>query len=277
MQNLLRKTSELFWQCPILWLPVLIADIVQFFLPYVRGLIVRESVKFFAYGPRSVLGGAPDLAANIETASSKVLLLAVPLTAGTYLLSVCFYSAALFTIYYLIQDCLHGRSFELRVAVSAMLKLDQRRILILSTKILVLFACGSFLFVSLIAKRIFPLLVDFGYVFGVALVAGIAYLLAPTAIAALQSSQPVSTHAIANARTLAVLGSVASSAIGWLAQKAQGSFFTPSSHPSILAQQSMALIASLFVALPYVPISIALSLIATGPSSYQEKPELENG
>jgi len=110
---------------------------------------------------------------------------------------------------------------------------------------------------------------DIGYGFGVVLIAAIAYLLTLAAITAIQPLQPISPKDLANARLLAILGVVASSIIGLFAQRAAASF--AADYPSVFTQQLIDLIASFFTALPYVPLSIALALVAWGLNTYPEE------
>ena len=271
MQILWRKTSELFWQYPVLWLPILIADTLQSFLHWLQKLSIRGILTSSLQSSRSVLGGPPDLTAD-PTVSAKAALGAGIVRTGIELFIVSLYIAAMLVTARLVKDCLGNKNPEFLTAVRSTLQSAKRRILILSIKVGFSFAAGSILFVLLLTHiprvRAFSY-GDIGYGFGVVLIAAIAYLLTLAAITAIQPLQPISPKDLANARLLAILGVVASSIIGLFAQRAAASF--AADYPSVFTQQLIDLIASFFTALPYVPLSIALALVAWGLNTYPEE------
>lgn len=274
MQTLWRKTSELFWQYPILWLPILIADILQFLLLQFQRLVNQRIVAFVAEGPRSVLGGPPDPPANPYLATMKAGLLAAPLSAGIYLLCVCLYVAGLLITARLVQTCLEGDNLKLKATTSEVVRTSKARILVLSIKILSLFIFGFLLFTQIdsgfsqfttVSGR------NVGYAFAIILTAITGYILTPAVMRVLQPSQPVSAADLGRARWAVILTTIASSVIGLSAAKAELSFFTGQPYPSALTRQTMELVGTLFAALPYVPLAIALSLIAFDPNMHPEE------
>jgi hypothetical protein len=80
----------------------------------------------------------------------------------------------------------------------------------------------------------------------------------------LLSFRPISATDLSRARWTVILAVIVSMLIGLFAQRAELSFFTASAYPSVLQQWVMQIVGELFTALPYVPLSIALSLIAFG-------------
>jgi hypothetical protein len=275
MQNLWRKTSELFWQYPILWLPILLANTLEWLLLWSQKVLARRIVTFFVQGHRSVLGGRPDLSTDPATVM-KASLVAGLLSAGIYLLFTCLFITALFVISKLVRNCLDNRPPELKAAVIDTLQSCKRKTVVLSIKILALFAAGTLL--SIFAMLHLPRLTtvsyeDIGYSFSCILTVAIAYLLTPSIVAALSPGRPVTSEMLAKARLIAMIGVAASDLIALFAQRAESSFFSKSTYPSALAQQLIGLTGSLVTAFPYIPISIALSVVAFSSQNYEETTE----
>src|SRR5262249_29402111 len=144
MQNLWRKTSELFWQYPILWLPILFADTFQWLLLWVQKILTEKIVTFFIQGHRSVLGGLPDISTD-PSVVTKASLVAFPLSAGISLLFTCLFVAAMFVTSKLVRSYLVDSQIKLRAAVIDTLQSCKRKTVVLSIKILALFAVGTWL------------------------------------------------------------------------------------------------------------------------------------
>lgn len=275
MQNLWRKTSELFWQYPILCLPILLANTFEWLLLWSQKVLARRIVTFFVQGPRSVLGGRPDLSTD-PTTVMKASLAAGLLSAGIYLLFTCLFITALFVISKLVRDCLENRPPELKAAVIDTLQSCKRKTVVLSIKILALFAAATLLLIFAmphVARLTTMSYRDIGYSFSCILSVVIAYLLTPSIVAAISSGRQVTSETITKARLIAMIGVAASDLIGLFAQRAESSVFRESPYTSILAQQFIGLIGSLFTAFPYIPISIALSVIAFSSQNYGETTE----
>ena len=275
MQNLWRKTSELFWQYPILWLPILLANTLEWLLLWSQQILARRIVTFFSQGHRSVLGGRPDLSTDPSTIM-KASLAAGLLSAGIYLLFTCLFITALFVISKLVRNCLDNRPPALKAAVIDTLQSCKRKTVVLSIKILALFPAGALLLIFAMPRLVRLTTMsyrDVGYSFSCILTVVIAYLLTPSIVAALSPGRPVTSELLAKARLIAMIGVAASDLIGLFVQRAELSVFTRSAYPSVPAQRLIGLTASLFTAFPYIPISIALSVVAFSSQDYEEPTE----
>jgi hypothetical protein len=114
---------------------------------------------------------------------------------------------------------------------------------------------------------------DIGYSFSCILTVVIAYLLTPSIVAALSPGRSVTSEMLAKARLIAMIGVAASDLIGLFVQRAEFSVFSTSAYPSVPAQRFIGLAVSLFTAFPYIPISIALSVVAFSSQNYEEPTE----
>jgi hypothetical protein len=275
MQNLWRKTSELFWQYPILWLPIFLANTLEWLLLWSQKVLSRRIFTFFVQSHRSVLGGRPDLSTDPSTVM-KASLAAGLLSAGIYLLFTCLFITALFVISKLVRNCLDNRPPELKAGVIDTLQSCKRKTIVLSIKILALFAAGTLLLVFAmphLARLTTMPYGDIGYSFSCILSVVIAYLLTPSIVAAFSPGRLVTSGMIAKARLIAMIGVAASDLIGLFVQRAESSVFSKSVYPSLLAQHLIGLTVSLFTAFPYIPISIALSVVAFSSQNYEETTE----
>jgi hypothetical protein len=279
MQTLWRKTSELFWQHPVLWLPILIAAILQFLLLKIQQLMSQKIVAFFAEGARSVLGGPAEPSSDPYHAMMKAGLFAVPLSIGIYLLNICLYVTALLVVARLVQASLAGDALNLRSAIGGTIQTCRRSVLGISLKILAAFVFGFLLFVQ-VFQRFTPSTTisgrNVGYTFAIILSVIAGYILTPAVMRILLSFRPISATDLSRARWTVILGVVVSIVIGLFAQRAELSFFTASTYPSALQQWLMQIVGELFTALPYVPLSIALSLIAFGQHTLPSDSELHD-
>jgi hypothetical protein len=102
MRNLFRRASSLFWQYPILWLPIVIAD------PLVLGLNlldhkVTHAIILSLVTNHSVLGNAPEPIAATSFQTLKILLLTKPIDWGTHLIALCLYGCAMMAIFTLLS------------------------------------------------------------------------------------------------------------------------------------------------------------------------------
>jgi hypothetical protein len=275
MQNLWRKTSELFWQYPILWLPILLANTLEWLLLWSQQILARRIVTFFSQGHRSVLGGRPDLSIDPSTVMKASLATGL-LSAGIYLLFTCLFITALFVISKLVRNCLDNRPPELKAAVIDTLQSCKRKTVVLSIKILALFAAGALLLIFAMPRLVRLTTMsyrDIGYSFSCILTVVIAYLLTPSIVAALSPGRSVTSEMLAKARLIAMIGVAASDLIGLFVERAEFSVFSRSAYPSVPAQRFIGLAVSLFTAFPYIPISIALSVVAFSSQNYEEPTE----
>jgi hypothetical protein len=217
MRNLFRRSSFLFWQYPILWLPVGIADLAAFCLTQLETRLTHSIVARLVAG-HSVLGNTPD-PINIGGLSIiKVALLTRPVVWGNHLLSLCLYTAAMIAISTLIPQLIaEGSSSSKRVL--SILQKSGSSLVIFAFKILLLIGLAAIplaVFAGLISHG--SLRVPFygaiivpiyyaGFAAASLLSAAIGYLIAPSAITLLRhpAAEPISREAVRLARIAAVL------------------------------------------------------------------------
>src|SRR5689334_23238059 len=93
MRDLFRRAALLFWQYPVLWVPLLIADAASYSANRLNRHISHQLV-LWVYSTHSVLGSGADFMASPKMVR-EVSLLAGPVTWGGYFLSIFLYTAAM--------------------------------------------------------------------------------------------------------------------------------------------------------------------------------------
>lgn len=94
MGELWRSISETMWKRPSVWLPVLIADLIGFFINFGRLALLR-SVVMHRTEYHSALGGAPVRNQVTASAAHSVTSLAIAIDWSSYLLRLLLYASAL--------------------------------------------------------------------------------------------------------------------------------------------------------------------------------------
>ncbi len=194
MEELWRDVSGLMVKRPILWLPVLFADLFGFLLSLGRGALLR-AVVLHQLQYRSVLGGAPVRTQLSAVAMQQTNLLAFAVTWTSYLLRMLLYTAAFITTAALV------RSFAARGErplgnILAALRRYRGSIVSLSLRALALYAAAAALF-GLAANALSQhghkaVLANhwFESAAGVLLSAALAFALPPIALRALAGRSP---------------------------------------------------------------------------------------
>jgi hypothetical protein len=273
MQSLWRKTSEFFWQYPILCLPLVVADVFHTVLLWGRGWCNARIVFFFSHEGQSVLGGSPDISYD-RLAPVKASIAAGIVSAGFFFLIVGGYVAALFVTSKLVRDALEGRELSLREATEEVAGSSKRKITLLSMKVLAVCAVamvlGVLFMVYVVDPRPKPAF-EVGYVVNVVVLAGVAYLITPWMVTAVSGKGLGKRNLLTTVRRIAACGVIASSLIGWLVMKIVGSFGRELSAAPVWANPVVALLQSLLTVVPYIPVAIAISLAAfdVGETSIQ--------
>ncbi|HEX4022033.1 MAG TPA: hypothetical protein VHX63_12885 [Acidobacteriaceae bacterium] len=270
MQELWRKTITLFWSEPILWLPVLCADIAAFCLTRLQKFFTRQIVLWFLQNHHSVLSNSPASSNNIAVFIMKAALLAGPFVWGTYFLCICLYTAAFVVTASLVHQFLQRQQSDLSFALTS-LRSCFRSISFFSLKLLGLYAIAAVFLVSATsliqsvhpAKFLTEQPVIFSSFFLISV--WIAYNMTPAGIRLLRNPQSpsITAQSIKSGRTFAILIVLASTTIGYFAQVSEMSFSSTSLFSRGIGLLTMEGVASLIVAFPYVLLFIALALTAT--------------
>lgn len=279
MEQLWRKTSDLFWGYPVLWLPVLIADFIAFCLKQLCEFLRGEAVLRFLQRD-SVLGNRLEYVTHGATYTVGVVLLSI-LRFSEIFLAIWFYTVAL-----LVTAALTGAILQSCKSGCRLIALDIRRhrynILVFSLKVFLLCvlagAIATGAFILLTPRLNHPSLLigiswsSFGIVLTTMLLGCVAFIISPSAITLLNLGSPAAnTGKVKCGRVLAVLTVVVSSVIGSFIGTVVQTIFRDVSHIHAITSLAIYAGASLLGAFPYVPLFIALSLIATSESEAQRE------
>ena len=262
MRDLFRRVSFLFWQYPILWLPVLVADLLKFLLMQLNragGVAIADH-----FAPHSVLGGTPEPLSPYSQSLTKISLLIGMLNWSAYFVSTALYSLALVGTTALIRRKIEDSGESFWGLVSGF-QVSPGRLAAFSAKVLGLYVIAAVPFILLIVpfgnrKGIFP--VEYSYFIGVLMSMVAAYLAAPIAIRWLQWPNSISTskELKRNVQAFAALMLLASGLMAIGAERVSGSLiFRSTPYVTVLGNRS---ISSMVSALPFIPLFIAISLVA---------------
>jgi hypothetical protein len=267
MQELWRKTIELFRKNPILWLPVLCSDITVFWLTRVQNLATRKIAEWcITTSVQSVLGGTYTKSDLSQQAIRRAELLGAPLEWGTYFAHIGLYTAAFVMTAMLVNMLLQNREADSAEAFRS-LRSFTRGMLRLSIKLLGIYAAGSVVFVlpitylwkiSGLSKLVTPSFLGAGEAVVISTCA--AWLLTPTAIALLQAKDSISASAdqLKWGRIFAILTPPVSILIGYLAQRAEQAVPLTSNFEFTVAGMAVSVASSV----PYIVLFVSLSLVA---------------
>lgn len=290
MKALWRSTLSLLRQYPILWLPLVLAEFINFNITWFERMLQRSlmgQLLPWLTESRSVLGGATSHIAPTAQTIRDLHLILLPLDLGTELICIFLSAAALVATAELLRSLAKGRPATLPAALASIAP-SRRRILIFSLTLLGLNAISEVLttflaplvFVNfehklehllslslqsanvLEASHLIPNLASHLWVLPVALC--IVYIIAPlqARLAQPPDAAPVPDQA-KQARTAAILTAVAMSALSFLVAMLEAPLFQLLPPSSSLVLYPIGTITSLITALPYVPLYIAFYLITT--------------
>src|ERR1700722_2601620 len=95
MISVWQRTVFLFWQYPILWLPILAADFAGYWLARLQQLVTHHIVFWVVQsGPHSVLGNVPAPITYQSSTVMRAALFTTPLVWGNYFLHITIYVIA---------------------------------------------------------------------------------------------------------------------------------------------------------------------------------------
>lgn len=261
MEELWRQATEMMSQRPVLWLPVLVADLLGFLINLGATAMVRAAVlSRLQY--QSALGGGPMRAPMNAAAMQHATTLALIITWSSNFIRLLLYAAAFVVTAALVRG-FRGRAEKPAGEILPALKRNVAGIFSLALRAFALYAFAAFLFSwlgrSLIAHGHKAVLAS-GWVeiaAGFLLVAALAFLLAPAAIQvfAHHRSSPLDQRngqlfALGLAAVALVLGRFVESNL----RSVHIAFES--------ARYALGLTGSLIVALPYAVLFAGLGLLA---------------
>jgi hypothetical protein len=301
MRTLFRTTASLLRQYPILWLPLILAELINFNITWFERMLQRSLMQQllpWLTESRSVLDGATGhIPATAQTIRNLQLIL-LPLDLGTELVCILLSAAALVVTAALLRSLAEGCPATLPTALASIAP-SRRRILIFSLTLLGLKAIWDVLtaflsplifslnpedklkrLLSLSPKlenvleitHLIPNLVSHLWVLPIALC--IVYIIAPlqARLAQPPDAVPVPDQA-KQARIAAILTAVAMSALSFLVAMLEVPLFQLLRPASTLVLYPVSTITSLITALPYILLYIAFYLITTPDSPFAAIPD----
>lgn len=262
MSKLWRTTSYLFWQYPKLWLPVLAAEVASYSVRYLQQAISQQIV-LWVHRSGSVLSSGQDSFVN-RSEAMKAAIFAAPFVWGRYFISIFLYTCALLATARILAKILNSGAvgFTIQSRVPYALKF--------SLKCFALSAACAILFmfpITSLALELGPrgLLTNPFYPGAITLLltCAIAFIMAPQAVR-LVSVAPVkiSSDQAASSRVSACLASAASISLGLAVSHAHISGWNSWPRHEQLVWIAINLVIGIVTAIPYIPLFIALSLIA---------------
>jgi hypothetical protein len=284
MRNLWRATTYLFWQYPILWLPVILADVITSCLKQIERWLHHQLLQHFLpwlTQSYSVLG-PPEHLAPTQATMFKFALLDTPLRLGIQFLGTLLLASAMVATAGLLRSISDTGRGNLNAAMPPF-AVSNRRILVYALKLFalttLLFSFAAFLMVealnyqrtivswlhlSLKSEIALERMNLPGYIASLLATLGIAYIMAPIAIQLLQPSDSNPTPQQAKTARIAwLLTALVAIVLDFGVAQLEGSLLQQVHATSNLAVFLFSGIASLIRTLPYIPLFIAFSLIAT--------------
>jgi hypothetical protein len=251
MQALIRKTVNLFVSYPILWLPFIIAELLDDGLNSLRSLTTKPLIYWFA--TRHTAFGS-EFRDFDKTAENKVLMVSHLLVQGTHYLSALLTATALVLTGALVALVLRGQKPDLATAVSV-LRAYPRRIAVYAAKNwalgMLLFALVGFPVSSLLQAYANPTPTVWNIVGkseALLTLPCYAWIMAPISLAFLRpaGSAAVSPRQRQQARYFSILVGVAGILLSWLL---------------------MPLLIKLTAHLPWQPVLFSLGSLLVRPTS----------
>jgi preprotein translocase subunit SecG len=268
-----RETAALFWQYPVLWLPVLGADLISFFLTRLEKYVKHLLIYHVLLEPASVLGGRRFLPGSSSNAVAfKAAMSGATLEWSMHFAQIIFYTTAFFMTASLIRR-MSRREMELISSSVQFVRSRWRAVFGLSLRVLGLVALFVISYGALIAfttaqtrKYMVHPPTWWMYVMSAAAFCGMAYFAAPMAMRRIgaMALKPLKAESKRNGRIFAVLTVLVSSLLGYGLPYFEGSFTAEPLFSGSPAVTTLEAIVSLLVALPYVVLFIALTLMVDG-------------
>jgi hypothetical protein len=264
-----RETTALFWEHPVLWLPILGADLFSFFLTSVRKQIAHLVIYRLVLDVPSVLGGARRLPDPGDPSSHGFILKAAVVGAlfdwSAHFIQIVLYTIALFMVVALVRNIQQRTKLPFLPAIQ-FVRLKWTPIFALSLRLLGLVVMLAILLGSIamtIARYALPEPYISGYVFGCIGFCTIAYLIVPVAMGqiAVDNGHTLAAERIRQGRVFALAMVITSSVLGYFLPYVAGSFEKEPIFHNAYAVTALSVIGSLLTAAPYIVLFISLTLI----------------
>lgn len=283
MREIWRKTAELFWERPILWVPVLCAEFITFWLAQINNLITTKLGYWFLWSPASVLSRAlAPRGAGISWLVKDMLIMVPFLWCGRFLLA-CLYAAAFVMTAALVDGISSSGKADLSFALYSTTQ-GLRRILGLALEIFLYFLACALLCIPLglvdgsIRAHGIPLFIV-GYCEAFVFYMGMAYFFVPASMLLLRdaSSRLLKRESSLWGYGFSVGAALAIFAISYFSSLAEKTLAVAPVFTEGIPQLFVELAVSLLIAFPYIPLFIALSLIEKRDAAESEVPTIASG
>ena len=261
MGELWRDLVELLRRRPLLWLPVLLADLLGYGLNLGRNNVLR-AIVMHGTTERSALGGMVTHAPLSSSAMQTVTIFALFLSWFVYFLRILLFSGALVATAALVWGYLDREQRPIR-SISPWLATRRGGIFELSLRGLAVYAVAAVLFSwlsSLLSKYGYVAVLHSpwsGLVLGLVVLLVLALTLAPVAVRVLAGTTPNRQESRIAQQMASILAVVAA-----LLAMFVGANSREMAHVPLLARYPLEIIGSLIVALPYGMLFTGLALLA---------------
>jgi len=274
LKDLWRRSTAILWASPIVWVPVVCADLLSFAVKTGNAALNRRiALSLLQAQHASVLSQPADMAASHISSAGEAALLVAATDLGTQLLTTCLYAMAAIVTWSVVQTLVGEPRPELGPTIrSAGAKgWNIFGLTLLAFAITVCFAMFPAVLLGLaipllhLARRDWPTVIRMAG-FGEQLLGYVvaAYWITPPALRLMQPDgrAPIARERLTDARLFAAISVAASLAIGFLCQTAERAMVVPGSPDHAFARVLVGAGASLLSALPYVLLFLFLSLAA---------------
>jgi len=268
MKDLWRKATELFWKYPILWLPLICAELSAFCLDRLDGFITKKIFDWFL-GGRSLFSNDPLGPPLDGIAVWKATAASLPSRWAIYYLNLLLFSVAFVLTVRFVEMLLEHQRPDVPASLIA-LRSDMRRILLFPLAIMALLAIISGL-MYLPVTYLWPYLMRQSRLAGTAfpfaeallVSACIAWVMTPWGIKLIQRSHKprYSEELVRSGRILTVLGVLVINALWYLILRGENAMIlasTPVRRPLYLLIHA---IGSTLAVFPCVLLFVSLSLL----------------
>jgi uncharacterized membrane protein YhaH (DUF805 family) len=264
-----RETTALFWEHPVLWLPILGADLFSFFLTREQKQIAHLVIYRLVLDAPSVLSGARRLPDRGDPSSHGLVLKAAVVGAlfewTAHFIQILLYTIALFIVVALVRN-IQQRTEHPFLSAIQLVRLKWPPVFRLSLRVLGLVVTFAILVGSVaitIAWHALPKPYISGYVFACGGFCAIACLIAPVAMRriAADNGHPPAVEQMRQGRIFALAMVITSCLLGYLLPYVVGSFEREPIFHNAYAVTALLAIGSLFTAAPYILLFISLTLI----------------
>lgn len=276
MRELWRKTVELFWEYPVLWVPFIVTQSCSVVVTFLGSSVRRHIVDSFLV-THSVLGGqATDLdPGRVHNA----LMFSAPVEAAQHLLEIVLAAIALVWTARCVEMNATGEPISLGFALRQ-LKLDQHRVLSFAIKFAACLLAGTVLLYALgtpltlaIHQKLGVNISVMSWVLGWLLVSAAAYIATPWAMTLLKrvGEGSIVRQDVRSSRILAVLatGSTVLLSFAYNSIRHRIQVGSPAEAKMVGA------VATLAMNSPLILLFIALALLSLRPSAPLEMSDVD--